>query len=517
MRTSVGKNQGMLIVETIGRVRRDHFVEKKGIKEIARDRGLSRNTVRKILRSGATSFCYEREHQPLPQLGPHVELLEKLLKENGVKARRERLTMTRMVEQLEAAGYTGGYDAVRRHAQQWRRANVEEAVGATASAYVPLWFAPGEAYQFDWSHEIVVLGGVTTTVKVAHIRLCYSRMFLVVAYPRETQEMVFDAHDRAFRFFGGTCRKGVYDNMKTAVDAIFTGKERRFNRRFEQMCSHYLVEPVACTPASGWEKGQVENQVGNVREWFFTPRARFATLADLNEWLMEQCVKKGAAAHPEFKDRSVSEVFAEEKEALIAYRHPFDGFHETHVRASKCCLVNFDRNRYSVDATAANRPVSVQAYADRVVIRHDGKVVAEHPRIFGRDRTIFEPWHYVPVLARKPGALRNGAPFRDWEPSPGLAAVRRKLGNGNDADRQFVEILMAARESGLAAVEAACAEALLAGVCTSAVILNILARQNQPEPAEPMATPKTPSLTQPPVADCARYNALLTGACHGTA
>jgi len=135
----------------------------------------------------------------------------------------------------------------------------------------------------------VVLGGVTTTLKVAHIRLCYSRMFLVVAYPRETQEMVFDAHDRAFRFFGGTCQRGIYDNMKTAVDTIYVGKERRFNRRFEQLCSHYLVEPVACTPASGWEKGQVENQVGNVRDWFFTPRARFATLAELNEWLAAQC------------------------------------------------------------------------------------------------------------------------------------------------------------------------------------------------------------------------------------
>ena len=264
----------MIIVESIGRVRRDHFVGKKGIRQIARERGLSRNTVRKILRSEETAFSYEREHQPLPQLGPHVALLETLLKDNGRKCRRERLTMTRMFQQLEEAGYTGGYDAVRRHAQQWKRSNTQAAAGEPVAAFIPLWFAPGEAYQFDWSHEIVVLGGVTTTVKVAHIRLCYSRMFLVVAYPRETQEMVFDAHDRGFRFFGGSCQRGIYDNMKTAVDAIFIGKQRRFNRRFEQMCSHYLVEPVACTPASGWEKGQVENQVGNVREWFFTPRVR---------------------------------------------------------------------------------------------------------------------------------------------------------------------------------------------------------------------------------------------------
>jgi transposase len=116
-----------------------------------------------------------------------------------------------------------------------------------SAVFVPLWFAPGEAYQFDFSHEVVVLGGVTTTVKVAHLRLCHSRMRLVVAYPRETQEMVFDAHDRAFRLFGGACQRGIYDNMPTAVESVFIGKKRQFDRRFLQMCSYYLVEPTACT------------------------------------------------------------------------------------------------------------------------------------------------------------------------------------------------------------------------------------------------------------------------------
>ncbi len=97
---------------------------------------------------------------------------------------------------------------------------------------MPLSFAPGEAYQFDWSHEIVLINGVTVTVKVAHVRLCHSRMLFVRAYPRETQEMVFDAHDRAFAFFKGACTRGIYDNMKTAVETIFVGKERAYNRRF---------------------------------------------------------------------------------------------------------------------------------------------------------------------------------------------------------------------------------------------------------------------------------------------
>jgi transposase len=167
---------------------------------------------------------------------------------------------------------------VRRYARRWSK----ERGQSTAAAYVPLSFAPGEAYQFDWRHEVVLLNGVTVIVKAAHVRLCHSRMLFVRCYPRETQEMVFDAHDRAFALFKGTCGRGIYDNMKTAVETIFVGKGRLYNRRFMQMCSHYLVDPVACTPASGWEKGQVENQVGLVRERFFTPRLRFKTLDELN-------------------------------------------------------------------------------------------------------------------------------------------------------------------------------------------------------------------------------------------
>jgi len=136
---------------------------------------------------------------------------------------RERLTLIRLFEELRALGYDGGYDAVRRYAKTWTREHASQ----TASAYIPLSFAPGEAYQFDWSHEIVVLDGATVTLKVAHVRLCHSRMMFARAYPRETQEMVFDAHDRAFAFFKGACTRGIYDNMKTAVETILVGKDRQ--------------------------------------------------------------------------------------------------------------------------------------------------------------------------------------------------------------------------------------------------------------------------------------------------
>ena len=236
---TTGSSFGMLVVETIAKIRRAYFQDGKSIKQICRDLRVSRNTVRKVIRSGVTELTYERSVQPQPKIGPWKAELDRMLEENARKPKRDRLTRIRLFEELQVLGYAGGYDAVRRYAAAWARSERE----ASASAYVPLTFAPGEAYQFDWSHEIVLIDGVTMTVKVAHVRLCHSRMLFVRAYPRETQEMVFDAHDRAFAFFGGACARGIYDNMKTAVETIFVGRERAYNRRFQQMCGHYLVDP----------------------------------------------------------------------------------------------------------------------------------------------------------------------------------------------------------------------------------------------------------------------------------
>jgi len=158
--------------------------------------------------------------------GPLWRSFDKLLEANMAKPKRLRLTTKRLTEQLREVGYPGGYDAVRRYAQRWRQEHAAE----SASAFVPLLFPPGDAYQFDWSHEVVILDGVTTEVKVAHMRLSHSRMSFLRAYLREAQEMLFDAHEKAFAFYRGACQRGIYDNMKTAVDAIFVGKERAFNR-----------------------------------------------------------------------------------------------------------------------------------------------------------------------------------------------------------------------------------------------------------------------------------------------
>jgi hypothetical protein len=297
--------------------------------------------------------------------------------------------------------------------------------------------------------------------------------------------------------------------MKTAVETIFVGKARQYNRRFVQMCSHHLVEPVACTPAAGWEKGQVENQVGLVRERFFVPKPRFPSYDELNAWLLDRCLMWAKAhPHPERPEETIWEVFEEERPKLVPYRGRFDGFHALPASVSKTCLVRFDNNKYSVNASAVGRPVEIHAYAGRVAIRQDGRVVAEHARSFGRGKIVYDPWHYVPVLARKPGALRNGAPFKDWVLPGALERIRRKLAGSDDGDRQMVKILAAVLTDGLSEVEVACAQALSEGVHSADVVLNILARRRDPGPATTIMTPATLHLTHTPVADCARYDAL---------
>src|SRR2546423_11963901 len=251
----------MIGVDMIGQIRRAYFEQRRSIKEIVRTLRVSRTTVRKVIRGRETEFKYERSVQPVPKLGEWIEVLTAILETEAKLPRRERRSTQRLFEELRGQGYDCAHDSVHRFVKTWR----DERTRVPVQAYVPMSFAPGEAYQFDWSHETITLAGLPLTVKAPHMKLSHSRMPFVRVYFRETQELVFDAHDKAFRFYGGVCRRGIYDNMKTAGEAIFVGKARRYNRRFLQMWSHHLIEPVACTPGSGWEEGQGEEQVGDLR------------------------------------------------------------------------------------------------------------------------------------------------------------------------------------------------------------------------------------------------------------
>jgi hypothetical protein len=246
-----------------------------------------------------------------------------------------------------------------------------------------------------------------------------------------------------------------------------------------------------------------------VRRRLFVPRLKFANFDELNRHLEAQCVAYAKThRHPELPDQTVWEAFEREREYLVKVSAVFDGYKEHQAQVSTTALVRFDRNRYSVRAREVGKTVAVRAYADRVVFVSEGEVVGEHHRQFGRDRTVYDPWHYLEVLERKPGALRNGAPFKQWDLPVPIQEVRQALRGRPDADRQFVGVLSAVPRYGLEAVCRACEEAVDGKAVSRDVILNLLSRRSDESPPAAQV-PRAPRLLLEPVADCRRYDDLL--------
>ena len=245
-------------------IRRWHLREQVSIRAIARRTGLSRNTVRKYLANGVVEPRYPKRNSR-SNLDHFAEKLAGWLKAESSRGRKQRLSVKELYVRLRQLGYCGSYDRVSAFARRWRRAQQEAARTVGRGVFVPLVFAPGDAFQFDWSEDWALIDGERVKLQVAHAKLCYSRVFVLRAYLLQTQEMLFDAHNHAFVLWAGVPRRGIYDNMSTAVDRIGPGKQRAVNSRFAAMASHYLLETEFCNRAAGWEKGQVEKNVQDAR------------------------------------------------------------------------------------------------------------------------------------------------------------------------------------------------------------------------------------------------------------
>jgi len=330
--------------------------------------------------------------------------------------------------------------------------------------------------------------------------------------------MLFDAHNHAFAILGGVPRRGIYDNMKTAVDAIGRGKARTVNARFRAMSGHFLFETDFCNPAAGWEKGQIEKTVQDSRPRIWHEVPKFADFAALNAWLERRCQAQWhSIRHPEQRERTVAEVWADERAHLMQMPPPFDGFVEDMKRVTPTCLVSFERNRYSVPASFANRPVSVRAYAEHIAIVAEGRIVAEHARIFTRGhdrpmRTVYDWRHYLTVVQRKPGALRNGAPFTQLPEA--FRRLQARLLKHPGGDREMAEILALVLHHDEQAVLCAVELALEAGAVSKEHVLNLLRRLTEAEPPAPIDTATRLTLLEEPTANVTRYDH-LRGARHG--
>jgi hypothetical protein len=312
---------------------------------------------------------------------------------------------------------------------------------------------------------------------------------------------------------GGIPRRGIFDNMRTAVDRVGVGKKRDVNTRFSAMASHYLFDAEFCNPASGWEKGQIEKNVQDTRHRLWQPMPSFPTLEALNEWLERRCQELWREIPHGGQPGTIAEVWASEVASLMPLSRPFDGFVEARKRVSPTCLVHLDRNRYSVPASFANRAVSLRIYPERIVIVAEGQVLCEHRRIIERShdrqgKTIYDWRHYLAVIQRKPGALRNGAPFVGLPDA--FKRLQQHLLRHPGGDRDMVEILALVLHHDEQAVLCAVELALNAGAPTKTHILNLLHRliDGKSPIASPVEAPQSLTLNQEPRADVERYDAL---------
>ncbi|AID35002.2 IS21 family transposase [Mesorhizobium jarvisii] len=493
-------------------IRRWHLRDGHSIREIARRTGLSRNTIRKYLRSDEVEPRFQVPERP-SKLDAYAERLSAWLRTEANRPRKQKRTIKQLHVDLMSLGYEGSYGRVAAFARAWKEERQRQMQTSGRGTFVPLAFEPGEAFQFDWSEDWAVIGGERTKLQVAHFKLSYSRAFIVRAYPLQTHEMLFDAHNHAFRVLGGVPRRGIYDNMRTAVDRIGRGKERQVNARFSAMASHYLFEVEFCNPASGWEKGQVEKNVQDARHRLWQPMPRFPSLEALNAWLEQRCRELWQGIPHGLRPGTIEDIRAEETRFLMPMPRLFDGFVEYTKRVSPTCLVHLERNRYSVPASFANRPVSLRVYPERIVVAAEGQIVCEHRRIIERShdrlgQTVYDWRHYLAVIQRKPGALRNGAPFTELPEA--FKRLQQHLLRKPGGDREMVEILSLVLQHDEQAVLTAVEMALQAGVPTKVHILNLLHRlvDGKPIAAPVVDAPQALSLAKEPQANVERYDAL---------
>ncbi len=498
----------MITMVMYAKIRRMFFREHLSISEIGRRTSLSRNTIKKWLKTPDAAVTRYRRAKASGKLTPFEPKLLLALEADAHRPKRDRRTALMLFDAIKKEGFNGGHTIVTDFIRTWRNHAVTT---GTKSAYVPLKFELGEAFQFDWSEEWLVIGGIHRKILAAHTKLCASRAFWLTAYPTQSHEMLFDAHTRAFTALGGVPRRGIYDNMKTAVDKVSKGNGRVVNTRFFAMTAHYLFDPDFCNVASGWEKGIVEKNVQDSRRriWMDAKQQRFSTFDELNAWLEVRCrALWSSVQHPEYVGITVADVLEQEQIYLMPMPAPFDGYVEVLARVSSTCLVSVQRNRYSVPCHLANHKIAVHLYPDRIEAHVENVLVACHARLFDRDQTRYDWQHYIPLIDRKPGALRNGAPFGEMPTPFAMLAAALRRHERHLGDRVMAKVLAMVPSHGLEAVLVAVEWVLESGVHSAEHVQNMLARLNQPKLPEQVET--SLKLAVEPLADTARYDSLST-------
>jgi transposase len=441
-------------VEVYARVRRAVQVDGMSIREAAREFGLSRKTIRKMLQFSLPPGYQRKKPVARPKLGPWLGIIDQILADDQSQPKKQRHTAKRIFDRLKAEhAFGGGYTIVKDYVRQARLTHKE--------VFIPLAHPPGDA-QADFGEALVVIAGVEQKAHFQCFDLPYSDDCFVIAFPAENSEAFLEGHNQAFAYFGGVPRTILYDNTRIAVKEIAGDGERKPTEAFSGLQSHYLFAAKFGRPGKGNDKGHVEGLVGHARRNFLVPVPRAASWEELNAHLLSECVKRRQRklwGHQE----TIAERFEHDRGKLLPLpAAPLQACEKRTTRASSQALVRYETNDYSVPTEYGHRQVLVKAFVWDLVISCGSEVIARHTRSYAREEMIFNPLHYLALLEQKTNALDQAAPLEGWQLPEEFIELRRQMEArlGKRGRREYVQVLRLLETFSLAEVAAAVREAL---------------------------------------------------------
>jgi transposase len=489
-------------------IRRAYFVGNKSVRQIAREMHHSRRTIRTAIHDAGPPRYTLSTPRSRPVLDPFLALIDRWLEDDKTRPPKQRHTAHRIYERLVAEyGFQGGESTIRQHVREQRPRQRE--------VFIPLDHDPGEA-QADWGEAKVYMNGRLVDVNLFCLRLCHSQRFFIAAFPTQGREAFFAGHVDSFDELGGVPRLITYDNLSSAVKKVLGGTRREEQQEFVAFRSHYLFESNYCSPGEAHEKGLIENLVGYARRNYLVPLPNVTSFEELNRLLAERC--RADLARRLRDGRTVGQAWEEERQHLQPLpEHPWPCYMLRPARVNGTCVVSFEGNRYSAPALYARNKVLVRASVDRVEIVIREKVVASHRRCYERGKDVLDPYHYLPVLLRKPRAFRQAKPVRayPWPPAfqQALAFLEERHPDGRGV-KEYVRILALKEEAG----EERLAEALELALryrCVGLDAVRHLLHQIDKPWQQPLPIPLLPAglaAFAVPARDLVQYNRLLARA-----
>ena len=458
----------MYSVEIYGRVRRAVLVEGRSQRSVAREFGLARVTVRKMLGYSVPPGYRRKEPAKRPKLGPWLDVIDAILEDDKQQPKKQRHTAKRIFDRLRAEhAFPGGYTIVKDY--------VRVATLRRREMFVPLTHAPGTA-QADFGEALVIVGGEERKAHYFAIDLPHSDDCFVRAFPAETTEALLEGHVQAFAYFGGVPTTILYDNTKLAVARILGDGTRQKTRAFSELQSHYLFAEKFGRPAKGNDKGNVEGLVGYARRNFLVPVPRFESWEALNAYLLEQC-RQHREQRVRGEQETIGERFERDRGAFLPLpASEYEACEKRVARVSSLSLVRYRTNDYSVPTEYGHRDVLVKGYVHEVAIVCGSKVIARHRRSYQREDMVFDPLHYLALLEQKARALDQAAPLLGWELPDCFARLRRlleaRLNQGGK--REYVQVLRLLETFSLPEVGAAISDALQLGTLSFDAVKHLL-------------------------------------------